>query len=40
VSEVKPNCSAFKACLAARGYLEAENGNLEVPSSAKIECSW
>jgi hypothetical protein len=38
LSEVKPNCSAFRACLAARGYLQAQDGNLEVPASAKIEC--
>ena len=39
VSEVVPNCSAFRACLAARGYLETENGSLVVTSSTKINCN-
>jgi hypothetical protein len=34
-SEVKPSCGAFNACLAARGYLQSKDGNLEVPASAK-----
>lgn len=38
-STVKPTCSALGACLAARGYIKAPNGNLEVPASAIIHCS-
>jgi hypothetical protein len=38
-SELKPNCSAFNACLAARGYFQLKDGNLEVPASDKIDCN-
>lgn len=38
-SSVIPSCGAFNACLAARGYLKSENGNLVVPSGALIDCT-
>lgn len=37
-SRVIPSCSAFQACLAARGYYESASGNLFVPDSAGVEC--
>lgn len=37
-SRVIPRCDAFKACLAARGYIRSDIGNLLVPASAVIEC--
>jgi hypothetical protein len=37
-SQVMPNCGAFNACLAARGYILSPNGNLVVPPGAGIQC--
>jgi hypothetical protein len=46
-SQVVPPCSAFNACLAARGYYRADTTNLDdfkvpgnyfVPASAMIQC--
>ena len=36
-STVTPNCSAFDACLAAKGYYRNPNGNLDA-SSIPISC--
>ena len=38
-SKVTISCSAFNACLAARGYRKSADGNLLVPDSAAINCS-
>jgi|SRR5215469_4749406 len=47
-SQVMPSCSAFNACLAARGYYRSDTtnladlnvpGSLYVPSSAVIQCA-
>lgn len=37
-SQVIPSCGAFSACLAARGYILSDKGNLEVPQGAIISC--
>ena len=37
-SRVMPSCSAFFGCLAARGYIKADNGNLVVPDGAVLQC--
>ena len=37
-SSVTPSCSAFNACLAAKGYLKTNDGELIVPESAVITC--
>ena len=37
-SELLPNCSAFAACMAARGYIRNPQGSLVVPESAKLDC--
>jgi hypothetical protein len=48
VSRVMPSCSAFNACLAARGYYRADTtnladfnapGNFSVPKGAKVTCN-
>jgi len=36
-TSVVPNCSAFSACLAAKGYFRNPNGNLDA-SSIPIDC--
>lgn len=36
-STVMPNCSAFSACLAAKGYFRNPNGNLDA-SSIIVDC--
>ncbi len=47
-SRVIPSCSAFNACLAARGYYRSDTtnladfqtpGNFSVPQGAVIQCS-
>jgi hypothetical protein len=47
-SQVLPSCSAFQACLAARGYYRSDTQNLAdlsapgsvwVPQSARINCA-
>jgi hypothetical protein len=47
-SVVMPSCSAFNACLAARGYLRSDTtnvadlnlpGSFSVPEGAKIQCN-
>lgn len=38
-SKVMPSCSALASCLAARGYYQAEQGELVIPSGAVIRCS-
>jgi hypothetical protein len=48
-SQVMPSCSAFNACLAARGYYRAadtanlddfkQRGNYFVPAGAQVQCS-
>ncbi len=38
-SKVLPDCSAFSACMAARGYIRDPRGALIVPKSAEINCS-
>lgn len=39
-SNVIPSCSAFSACLAARGYLRNDaGGSLVVPPGAVLQCS-
>lgn len=35
---VLPTCSAFHACLAARGYVRVERGGLAVPKGLEIDC--
>ena len=38
-SEVMPSCSAFNACMASRGFIEADtNGNFAVPQGMEIKC--
>jgi hypothetical protein len=37
-STVKPSCSAFAACLAAKGYYNDPNGNLDA-SSIIVDCN-
>ena len=46
-SQVMPTCSAFSACLAARGYYRSDttnladfnqSGSLYVPKGAEIQC--
>ena len=38
-STVVPICSAFNACLAARGYFRSDsNGTLTVPQGAVVQC--
>lgn len=37
-SSVMPSCSAFAACMASRGYVRSDKGNVIVPDSARIEC--
>jgi hypothetical protein len=49
VSRVMPSCSAFNACLAARGYYRVDDtknldvfnipGNFYVPKGAKVTCN-
>jgi hypothetical protein len=34
-----PSCSAMLACLAAKGFLQSPQGDLEVPRGAQIQCS-
>jgi len=36
-SSVKPSCSAFKACLASKGYFENENGRFS-SESIPVDC--
>src|SRR2546425_1016341 len=47
-SQVRPTCSAFNACLAARGYHRSDTtnladfnqpGSLSVPQGAVIQCT-
>ena len=37
-SVVIPSCSGINACLAAKGYIRSNEGNLYVPPAAHIEC--
>ena len=38
-STVIPSCSAFNACLAARGYFRSDaTGTLTVPAGAVVQC--
>ncbi len=45
-AKVKPSCSAFNACLAAKGYFETYNSQasganiLTIPVTARIDCDW
>ena len=38
-SRVMPSCSAFAACLAAKGYFEAVDGRFDA-SSIAVECKF
>jgi hypothetical protein len=33
-----PGCGALNACLATRGFLKAEEGNVELPKGATLQC--